>query len=139
MCELRVAIGMAGAFVDLGGALQTVAQRMQQVSDGRGADRVALVGQGRRQSAQRQCGPAQRRNRIAASARLDQCLQRRQQADVGRHQRFAAAPGARIRSVGAGVAVSSEIPRAMVAVLAPEAPATRVIPPWPSVIASLAR
>jgi hypothetical protein len=49
------------------------------------------------------------------------------------------APGARIRGVGEEQSANSAIPRAMVAVLVPEASATRVIPPWPMAVASLAR
>lgn len=48
-------------------------------------------------------------------------------------------PGTRIRRSGAGCPASPAMPRALVAVLVPEAVATGVIPPWPIAVASPAR
>lgn len=87
--ELGIAVRMAGAFGRLGRALETEALSVQQASDGRGTDRMALAGQGRGQCTQRQRGPAQWRDGVAAGVRFNQCLQRRKQTGVDNRQRLA--------------------------------------------------
>ena len=54
-------------------------------------------------------------------------------------RRLRPAPGARTRRVGEEQPANSAIPRAMVAVLVPEAAATLTIPPQPRAVAALAR
>jgi hypothetical protein len=76
VAELRVAVGVVGAFQDPGVALQAEACLAQQVADRVRAHPVALRGQLGGQVTGGLGGPAQRRHRIAAQVRLDQCEQR---------------------------------------------------------------
>ena len=77
--ELRVPVRVPLALDRLGVALQAEPLGPQQVTDGVGADPVALAGQLGRQVAGRLGGPPQRRHRITPLLRLHQGQQRRAQ------------------------------------------------------------
>ena len=77
--ELRIAVRVPLALDGLGVALQAEPLGPQQVTDGVGADPVALAGQLGRQVAGRLRGPPQRRHRITPLLRLHQGQQRRAQ------------------------------------------------------------
>ena len=80
--ELRVAVRVPLALDGLGVALQAEPLGPQQVTDGVGADPVALAGQLRRQVAGGLHRPPQRRHRITPLLRLDQGQQRRAQPGI---------------------------------------------------------
>ena len=75
MDELRVAIGVALSLARLAIGLQTELLLMQQFADQRAANPMAFGDQCPRQLRQALACPAQRRHRIAARVRLDQCQQ----------------------------------------------------------------
>jgi multiple sugar transport system permease protein len=75
VAELRIPVGVAVALRGLAVALQTVTHLIEQVGDQGATDRVTLRLQRLRQVAHALAGPSQRRFRITACRRLDQCLE----------------------------------------------------------------
>jgi hypothetical protein len=80
--ELRVTVGDLGSSPGLGHALQAEPHLMQQSADQRSTGRVPGRRQFASQVSQRRGGPAQRGDRISDLPRLNQQLQRRDQAGV---------------------------------------------------------
>jgi hypothetical protein len=87
--ELRVAVGVVGAFAGLAVGLQAELLFLQQLTDDRVADLVPEIAEFVREPAQALAGPTQRRHRIAARVGFDQRVQIVEQTGVRFGQRFA--------------------------------------------------
>ena len=137
--ELRVAIGVALSLARLAIGLQTELLLMQQLTDQRAANTMAFGDQDPRQLRQAFAGPAQRRHRIAARVRFDQCQQIGNQRGILRHSLLATAAGATDPSRSSGSAAANSFkPRPIVLAAIPVARTTAAIPPYPDVLASVA-
>ena len=81
--ELRIAIRMRAALLGLAQRLEPVAERMQEMANGRGTHAPPLRRQRRGQLRTTLTRPSQRRHRITARQRLDQQIQRLRHARLG--------------------------------------------------------
>jgi hypothetical protein len=93
IAELGVPVGVLGALLGLEGALQRVALLGEQPADGVVGDLEALRGKRVGQLAGRLAGPPQRRLRVPTSVRVDQLVQRAEQARVPLDQPLGSAAG----------------------------------------------
>lgn len=139
VAELRVAVRMVVPLLGLPVALETVVEVVQQLGDLRVADRMVLPGQCLRNCPRALTGPAQRRCRVAPRLVLDHGFQRVQELRIGHRDRFATRSRAAMRPAGNTTPCRiSPMPLATALRDRPHARLTRLTPPWPTVIASLA-
>ena len=108
MLELRIAVGMLGAFQRLAVGLQAVAQLVQQPIDRPLAHRMAGAAQVLSQPCRAAASPQQRAHRVAPGHRVDQPLQRLHQFRIVGSQRLAA-PAGPAQAPPIGVAIRSEL------------------------------
>ena len=120
-------------------AALAVTLALEQLTDQRAANPMAFGDQCPRQLRQALACPAQRRHRIAARVRLDQCQQIGNQRGILRHSLLATAAGATDPSGSSGSAAANSFkPRPIVLAAIPVARTTAAIPPYPNVLASVA-
>lgn len=133
VAELAVAIGMGGALLLLGRCLEAVAQPLEQSAHGVVGDAEALAHQVLGQVCRRLRRPPQQRHRVAPGLGMHQLVEASRRPGWISVSGLAPAPGSRRRDDGSMPASTSDCALITVLRLMPDAVATAVLPPWPSI------